>query len=363
MHIDKIKINNFKNYISCEVNFSEKINFLYGKNGAGKTNLLDAIHYLSFGKSAINKFDNDNINHKNNFFSLEGCFSNNMIYRCTYEKPNSKKIFENNKKYNQIKKHIGKIPVVFLSPYDINLIRNYSTERRKFFDQILSQTSYKYLENLLSYNRLLKQRNAYLKRISNIEMIERDIIKSYDDKMINLNKSIQDYRLKEIENFTKIFNKNSLKINDEDLKYRIEYFSNFSSNMDTSIYDQNFEKDFFTKKTNVGIHNDDYLFKMDKNLIKRSGSQGQQKTFIISLKLSEFEILKNNLNIKPILLLDDVFHKLDDNKINTLIEYLLDKKFSQIILSDSIDERLSLIKNKLIEPNVIRINKGEVDER
>lgn len=363
MHIDKIKINNFKNYISCEVNFSQRINFLFGKNGAGKTNLLDAIHYLSFGKSAINKFDNDNINHKNNFFLLEGYFSNKMVYRCTYEKPNSKKIYENNKKYNQIKKHIGKIPVVFLNPYDINLIRNYSTERRKFFDQILSQTCYKYLENLLSYNRLLKQRNTYLKSISNIEMIDRDIIKSYDDKMINLNKSIQDYRLKEIENFSKIFNKTSLKINDEDLKYRIEYYSNFSSDMDTSIYDQNFEKDFFTKKTSIGIHNDDYIFKMDKNLIKRSGSQGQQKTFIISLKLSEFEILKNNLNIKPILLLDDVFHKLDNNKIDTLIEYLLDKKFSQIVLSDSIDERLSLIKNKLIESNVIRINKGEVDEK
>ena len=117
------------------------------------------------------------------------------------------------------------------------------------------------------------------------------------------------------------------------------------------------------QKTSIGIHNDDYIFKMDKNLIKRSGSQGQQKTFIISLKLSEFEILKNNLNIKPILLLDDVFHKLDNNKIDTLIEYLLDKKFSQIILSDSIDERLSLIKNKLIESNVVEINKGEVDEK
>ncbi len=358
MHIDKIKINNFKNYISTEVNFSERINFLYGKNGAGKTNLLDAIHYISYGKSAINKFDTDNINYNKAFFTLEGYYSNKNKYKCTYEKPNSKKIYENNKKYDKIKKHIGKLPVVFLNPYDINLIRNYSANRRKFFDQIFSQIQHEYLEKLIDYNRLLRQRNTYLKNVKSIVEIDSMQIKSYDDKMIELNKFIQSFRNKEIENFNIIFNKITKQINDENVDYSIKYVSNFTQNMNSSIFDKYLEKDFYTKKTSIGTHNDDYTFKMNDNMIKRSGSQGQQKTFIISLKLSEFKMLKNRLRTDPILLLDDLFHKLDDNKIKILIKYLSDKNFSQIIFSDSIEERLMLIKKELTETKVIKLEKN-----
>ena len=362
MHIHKIKINNFKNYISSEVSFSERINFLYGKNGAGKTNLLDAIHFISFGKSAINKFDIDNVNHKKTFFTLEGYYSNNHIYKCIYEKPNSKKIYENNTKYDKIKKHIGKIPLVFLNPYDINLIRNYSTERRKFFDQIFSQIDYKYLEKLLIYRRLLKQRNTYLKSVKSIEDLDKFHIKSYDDKLIELNKFINKFRKDAIQEFNVFFIECSKDLNVEDLNYSINYLSNINQDMDTSIFDESLEKDFFTKKTSIGIHNDDYLFKMDNVLIKRTGSQGQQKTFIISLKLTEYGMLKNKLSKSPILMLDDVFHKLDDKKIKILIEYLSDKKFSQVIISDSIKERLLLIRKNLKKIKIIQIDKGEIHE-
>ncbi len=286
MHIDKIKINNFKNYNSAEISFSSKINFLYGKNGAGKTNLLDAIYYLSYGKSMINSFDLENINHNKSFFMISGSYSNNKNYKCTFETSSTKKIFENENKYDNIKQHIGKIPLVFINPYDINLIRNYSSNRRRFFDQIFSQTDNNYLESLISYNRLLKQRNAYLKSLNSLDNIDKN----------------------------------------ENTKLNITYYSNFKQEMDSGSFDKYLEKDFFTKKTNIGIHNDDYIFEMDKKLIKRVGSQGQQKTFIIALRIAEFKILNERLQTVPIMLLDDVFHKLDDKKAKSKMSFKLKKE-------------------------------------
>ena len=255
MHIDKIKINNFKNYNSAEISFSSKINFLYGKNGAGKTNSLDAIYYLSYGKSMINSFDLENINHSKSFFMISGSYSNNKNYKCTFESSSTKKIFENENKYNNIKQHIGKIPLVFINPYDINLIRNYSSNRRRFFDQIFSQIDSNYLENLISYNRLLKQRNAYLKSLNSLDNIDKNHIKSYDENLITLNRYIEKIRNEEIKNFNKIFSEIASKLSNENIKLNITYYSNFKQEMDSRSFDKYLEKDFFTKKTNIGILN------------------------------------------------------------------------------------------------------------
>ena len=362
MHIDKIKVNNFKNYISAEVRFSNKINFLFGNNGAGKTNLLDAIYYLSYGKSAINNFDSDNIFTEKSFFKIEGDYSNNLSYKCTFEQPNIKKIFENNDKYSKVKDHLGKIPLVFINPYDINLIRNYSSERRRFFDQLLSQIDKNYLDNLIAYNRLIKQRNAYLKSLSSIESIDRKYLKVYDEKLIKLNYYIHKFRNEEVKRFGKTFNKISSELNKSKDDFSILYSSNFNEKMSHEVYEKYLEKDFYTKKTNIGIHNDDYMFKMKNKLIKRIGSQGQQKTFIISLKLSEFYLLKEKLLITPIVLLDDIFHKLDDIKIKILINYILKDEFSQIFISDSIEDRLNEIKKIIKQVKIINIDKGKINE-
>ena len=362
MHIDKIKVNNFKNYISAEVRFSNKINFLFGNNGAGKTNLLDAIYYLSYGKSAINNFDSDNILTEKSFFKIEGDYSNKISYKCTYEEPNIKKIFENNDKYSKLKDHLGKIPLVFINPYDINLIRNYSNERRRFFDQLLSQIDKNYLDNLIAYNRLIKQRNAYLKSLSSIENLDRNHLKVYDEKLIKLNYYIHEFRREESKKFGKIFNKISSELNNSKDNFTILYSSNFNEKMGHEVFEKYLEKDFYTKKTNIGIHNDDYIFKMNNKLIKRIGSQGQQKIFIISLKLSEFYLLKEKLLITPIILLDDIFHKLDDIKIKILINYVLKDEFSQIFISDSIEDRLNEIKKIIKQVKIINIDKGKINE-
>ena len=362
MHIDKIKVNNFKNYISTEVRFSDKINFLFGNNGAGKTNLLDAIYYLSYGKSAINNFDSDNILTEKSFFKIEGDYSNKLSYKCTFEYPNIKKIFENNDKYSKVKDHLGKIPLVFINPYDINLIRNYSSERRRFFDQLLSQIDKNYLDNLIAYNRLIKQRNAYLKSLSSIENLDRNHLKVYDEKLIKLNYYIHDFRKEELKKFGKTFNKISSELNNSKDNFNILYSSNFNEKMSHEVFERYLEKDFYTKKTNIGIHNDDYIFEMNNKLIKRIGSQGQQKTFIISLKLSEFYLLKEKLLITPIILLDDIFHKLDDIKIKILINYILKDEFSQIFISDSIEDRLKEIKKIIKQVKIINIDKGKINE-
>ena len=363
MHIDKIKINNFKNYNSAEINFSSKINFLYGKNGAGKTNLLDAIYYLSYGKSIINNVDFDNTKHTESFFSIEGSYSNNNSYKCTFEKPSSKKFFENETKYKNIKKHIGKIPLVFVNPYDINLIRNYSNNRRRFFDQILSQIDDKYFDSLIKYNRLIKQRNSYLKNLISISKIDKNHIKSYDDKLIILNKYLGQKRTEETKKFNSVFNKISSELNNDNSKYEIKYSSNFSNDFNSRIFDKYLEKDFYTKTTNIGIHHDDFIFEIDNKLIKRIGSQGQQKTFIIALRMSEFKILKDRLAIVPILLLDDVFHKLDDKKINLLLDYLVNNNFKQVLISDSIKSRRSKIEKKIKDLKIFNIKEGKIHER
>ena len=363
MHIDKIKINNFKNYISANINFDDKINFLYGKNGAGKTNLLDAIYYLSYGKSIVNNLDTDNIKHSESFFTIEGSYSNNYLYKCTFEIPNRKKIYENGNKYKNLKEHIGKIPVVFVNPYDINLIRNYSNNRRRFFDQIFSQIDKKYLDSLIAYNRLIKQRNAYLKNLLSINDIDSNHIKSYDDKLITLNKYIGKKRKEEVKSFNSIFNKVSSELNNNSAQFGIKYSSNFLSSMESDVFDKYLEKDYYTKKTNIGIHNDDYVFAMNDKLIKRVGSQGQQKTYIISLRITEYEILNNKLSEEPILLLDDVFHKLDDKKIDILLDYLKKNNFNQILISDSIKSRLNKIKKKIKNLKVFKIKEGKIYER
>ena len=362
MHIDKIKINNFKNYISSQTSFSNEINFLFGDNGAGKTNLLDAIYYLSYGKSAISNYDLDSITHNNNYFMIEGTYSNANIYKCSFENSAIKKLYENGKKYKKLKDHIGKIPLVFITPYDINLIRNYGINRRRFFDLLFSQISREYLDKLIDYNRLIKQRNTYFKNLISINEIDKNQVKSYDEKLIYLNHFIHNYRRKQISIFNERFIEISKKLSYKTDTTSIDYDSNYNEKMSIEIYEKNINKDFYSKKTSIGIHNDDYHFKLNSRLIKRYGSQGQQKLFIIGLKIAEFYVLKENLRKDPILMLDDIFHKLDDHKINMLINYLNNNDFSQIFISDSIYDRIEKIKKIKKKLKIFRLKNGIINE-
>ena len=342
MHIDKILINNFKNYKTYKASFIDGINYLFGENGVGKTNLLDAIYYLSLGKSAINTKDDENIRKKQKSFRIEGFYSNSNSYVCYYDSNSGKKLFENNNLYKSLKKHIGKIPIVFVKPLDINLLRGFSDSRRKFLDTLISQIDIKYLNKLVDYKRTLKQRNVYLKGIQNLRDIDEDIVKTYNEKLIELNFFINNVRNTVIKKLNSNILAVSNKLSRE--KFSIEYSTNVKSDLSLVDFDKKLESDFYTKKTSIGIHNDDYIFYQDDRLIKRYGSQGQQKIFIISLKICEYLILKEKSENNPIILFDDIYHKLDNKRIELLNKYLKEKIFKQIFISDSVHERLDKVK-------------------
>ena len=362
MHIDKIKLNNFKNYHSLNLSFNSSINFLFGKNGSGKTNLMDAIYYLSFGRSAINSIDNDIIKHEKKFFTIEGKYSNNNIYKCTFKVPKDKSIYENEHKYNKIKEHIGKVPAVFITPNNISLIRNYSSDRRRFFDLLFSQIDRSYLDNIIQYNRLLKQRRTLFKSVYNFEKIDKYQLRAYDEKLIELNKIIYNFRKKEVTIFNDKFLYISKILADKKDKNSIKYISNFNKDIGIEDFEKNHKNDFFSLKTSIGIHNDDYLFNLNDLLIKKFGSQGQQKLFIIILKISEYYILKEKIKKSPILLLDDIFHKLDDKKIDVILDYISSNDFTQIFISDSIKERLNKIKKIKKDVKIIELDNKEINE-
>ena len=364
MHLDKIKINNFKNYNSIMINFSPEVNFIFGKNGAGKTNLLDAIYYLSYTKSALNTTDYENIKKGKNFFKIEGSFNKKeKKYTCLLNEKYLKKIFENDTPYKKIKDHIGKIPCVFITPYDINLIRGYSKQRRKFIDMLICQLNKNYFDDLITYNKLLKQRNVYLKNTLSIENIDINQLNTYNERLFILNTSIKTIRKEHINLFTNKFNQIFKTLSQSNIKASIEYISNFENKKGIKQYENDFKSDFYSNKTSFGIHNDDYIFKMDNELIKKFGSQGQQKLFIISLKIAEFFMLKFFSKKNPIILLDDVFNKLDDKRINLLLKYFDSNKFSQIFITDSIESRIEKIKTINKKIKIINIKNGIINEQ
>jgi len=363
MHLDKIRINNFKNYNSIIFDFSPEVNFIFGKNGAGKTNLLDAIYYLSYTKSALNNTDYENIRKGASYFKIEGTYNKNeKFYKCVLNENFKKYIYANDTPYKKIKDHIGKIPCVFITPYDINLIRGYSKQRRRFFDILLSQISKDYLNILIDYNKLLKQRNTYLKNTLSINNIDKDQLNTYNERLFKINEIINETRTKYIDLFTLKFNKIFKILSESNITTSINYTSNFKIGKGIKQYNDDFKNDFYSNKTSFGIHHDDYSFKMNEEYIKKFGSQGQQKLFIISLKITEFFMLKNKSKKTPILLLDDVFDKLDDKRVYLLLKYFNSENFSQIFITDSIIGRMKKIKQINKKLKIIKIRNGIIDE-
>lgn len=349
MHLQKLRLINFKNYIDQSVECSAEVNCLVGKNGSGKTNFLDAVYYLAFAKSAFNSVDSQNIRHGEEYLSLLGQVSeesDSINIQCSIPS-GQKKIFKWNKSpYEKLSDHIGKLPVVLISPYDTDLIRDGSELRRKFFDMIISMFDKVYLEKLIRYNRFLKQRNSLLKEASTNRRWDQTLIDTYDDEIISLSKFIagirKDFALSMIENFNAHYRQISSEQESTNIIYETQALDNdFELN-----YKKRIDKDKLLQRTTMGIHRDDYLFIIGDQPIKKFGSQGQQKSFAISLKLAQFQLLEEKLNKKPILLLDDVFDKLDDYRIEVLIELITSNSFGQIFLTDARPERTKQILSR-----------------
>lgn len=358
MHLSDLSLVNFKNIIQVELNLSNRVNCFLGDNGQGKTNLLDAIYHLSYTKSFFNSIDSQNVKFNESFYVIQGTVSDNeeniKLY-CGLKK-GEKKIFKKNKKtYKKLAEHIGLFPVVMITPYDINLILDGSDTRRRFFDALIAQFDKNYLLCLLNYNKLLKQRNAFLKTKNKTI----DLLEVYDLQMIDLANSIHHARKEFINEFIPIFNQFYQDISSNKELVSLQYISSLISDSMKNIFIKNREKDQLIGYTSSGIHRDDFHFFINNNPIKKFGSQGQQKTFLIALKLAKFEYIKLKKNIIPVLLLDDIFDKLDDHRVGYILSLIEKNKLGQTFITDTNNDKIPNILNKLeIENQLYWIDNG-----
>jgi len=353
MFLKELSLTNYKNFESLKFSFDTKIICFVGLNGVGKTNILDSIYHLSYTKSYFNPIPSQNIKHGETFFFISGRYmihdkEENILV--SLKKGDKKIIKRNNKLYKKFSDHIGKIPLVLISPDDRNLIIEGSETRRKFIDGIISQTDKEYLNNLIDYNKTLKQRNALLKMFYDNSESIRKTIDIYDRQLSSDAQKIYDKRREFLNEFIPIFKSRYKELSNDKENVEIKHSSDISPDQNLyKLLKNSFEKDLRFQYTTKGIHKDDLNLNLDNFPIKKYGSQGQQKTFLIAMKLAQFDYL-SKLDSKPILLLDDIFDKLDDTRVKQIINLVNQEKFNQIFISDT---------NKTRSENIIKkVNKS-----
>lgn len=364
MHIEKLRLINFKNYEEAALDFSDRLNCFLGKNGSGKTNLLDAIYYLSSSKSALNKVDSQNIRFGQQFFLIKGTFrleNDQYLIECSLKEGEKKKLKVNGAEYEKLKEHVGKYPVVFISPDDTEIIREGSEIRRKFFDIIISQVDHGYLDILIEHNHFLRQRNSLLKRFAETRKIDKVLLEPYNIKLIDLGKKIFERRAEFINSFKTSFQNEFTRLTGNKEQVAISYQSDMSANNFKETFLANVEKDIILQRSNLGAHKDDFKFSIEKKPLKKFGSQGQQKSFAIALKLACYTILKNFNVFKPILLLDDIFDKLDSERIQNLLQMMTDDHFGQVFITDArLDRTKEILAKAKISANFYEVAEGEI---
>jgi DNA replication and repair protein RecF len=342
MFLKKISLFNYKNISEANYDFDAKINCFVGKNGIGKTNVLDAIYHLAYGKSYFNPLAIQNIKHGEEFFVIDGEFekaNRNEQIVSSFKKGQKKILKRNGKTYDKFSDHIGFIPLVIISPADNDLIIEGSETRRKFIDSVISQLDSNYLQELIQYQKIISQRNALLKYFALNHVFELDTLSIYNEQLNSLGQNIFEKRKNFIDEFLPIFNKHHQAITGSAEEVQLVYESHLFENTTLTLLEQNLAKDRALQYTSVGVHKDDLAFQIDHFPIKKFGSQGQQKSFLIALKLAQFEFVKKQSGEKPILLFDDIFDKLDESRVSKIVEMVNQEEFGQLFISDTHPER------------------------
>jgi len=361
MHLKTLSLLNFKNFDSLDLEFCDKINCIIGDNGIGKTNILDSICYLSFCKSVINQSDSQNIKQGEEFFVIQGEFLRQSevekIY-CGFQKDKKKTFRRNNVEYQRLSEHIGFIPVVFSTPYDSNIIHAGSEVRRKFMNTVISQFDKNYLHNLIVYNQILEQRNSLLKNINKHSKFDYDELEIWDIQLEKRGTEIFNARRIFADEIKPIFQNYYNIISEQNIneKIKLNYNSQLLDADFSYLLKENFEKDKFLSYTSTGIHKDDFEFLLNDNPIKKYASQGQQKTFTISLKFAQYDYIKTKMDFKPILLLDDIFDKLDKKRVKMITQLVANNNFGQIFITDTSYTRLpEIVKNLDIDYKILNL--------
>jgi len=365
MYLQQLSVINFKNYAEAELNFSEGVNAFTGNNGAGKTNLLDAIHYLSLCKSYFNPIDSQQIKQGTDLFVINGTFNKNGTKEAIAcgVKRNQKKQFKRNKKdYQRLADHIGLFPLVMVSPYDISIIIEGSEERRKFIDNVISQTDNQYLDELITYNKVLINRNALLKRIADTGRYDPDLLAVFDEQLIASGNLIFEKRKAFMESFTVIFNRHYQFLSDNAEQVDLVYESQLLQEGFAGLLKKSTEKDRALERTTVGIHKDELQFAIHGLPMKKFGSQGQQKSFLIALKLAQYSFLYQQKGFKPLLLLDDIFDKLDDSRVTKLMQMVSNHDFGQVFITDTSAAKVENIFMEIgVDLKLFKVTGGEID--
>lgn len=338
MILERLSLLNFKNYDEAQLEFCPKFNCFVGNNGMGKTNVLDAIHYLSFCKSYFNAVDSQNIKHELPFFVIQGWINKTGLTEEIYcgVKRGLKKQFKHNKKeYERLSEHIGLYPLVMISPSDNELIWDGSEVRRKFMDSIISQYNKNYLEKLIAYTHVLQQRNALLKHFYESRSFDSMSLEVWDDQLMAYGEDIIKIRTLFLNEFIPLFNKNYQFISGSNEIISLEYQSSLKNKLYKDVLAESLPRDRAVHYTTVGPHRDDLDFKLENNSLKKYASQGQQKSFLLALKLAQFEFIKDKKQTKPLLLLDDIYDKLDETRFKKLIELVSGEQFGQVFITDT----------------------------
>lgn len=366
MWLKRISILNYKNLEQAELLFSRKMNCIIGKNGMGKTNLMDAVYYLSFCKSATNPIDSQNIRHNQDFFVVQGFYETDdgepeEIY-CGLKRRQKKQFKRNKKEYSRFSDHIGLIPMVMVSPADTQLIAGGSEERRRFMDVVISQYDRAYLEALIRYNKALLQRNTLLK--ADMEP-EEELMMVWEEMMAAAGELVYRKRREFIDEFIPVFQSYYAYISQDQEQVSLAYQSHAEQGDLLSLLRESRQRDRIIGYSLKGVHKDDLIMQLGDFPIKREGSQGQNKTYLIALKLAQFEFLKRTgSHTTPLVLLDDIFDKLDASRVEQIVKLVAGDSFGQIFITDTNRDHLDKILKKIEgDYKLFEVEEGQVAER
>lgn len=362
MYLSKLVLSNFKNYSETELEFSPRINCFVGDNGVGKSNILDAIHYLSLTKSYLNTIDSVNIKHGEDYFIVKGSFTDGKedeeVY-CAFHKDKKKVFRRSGKEYSRMSDHIGRFPVVMISPADTAIIADGSEERRRFMNNVISQYNRDYLDNVIRYNKALKNRNRLLKDYAISGKFDREMLSLWEDQMKAPSEAIYSTRQKFVSDIIPLFQEYYDLISDKREVVEMKYMSQLDGTSFQELIQSTLEKDRILKYTTAGIHRDDISLVMNGHSIRQIGSQGQQKSYLVALKLAKFEYITKNGGLKPVLLLDDVFDKFDELRVKQIIKLVSENRFGQIFITDTHEPIMKSVLERInIEYKLFRIDDG-----
>lgn len=365
MILNRISILNYKNLEQVDLTFSPKLNCFFGQNGMGKTNLLDAVYFLSFCKSAGNPVDSQNILHSADFFVIQGFYEDmdgtpEEIY-CGMKRRTKKQFKRNKKEYQRLSDHIGFMPLVMVSPADTELVLGGSEERRKFMDVVISQSDKEYLEALIRYNKAMTQRNVLLK--SEVP-VEQELFEVWEEMMAHAGEVVFAKREAFIKEFIPIFQDFYSYISQDREQVDLSYVSHARDASLLEVIRQSRQRDLVMGYSLKGIHKDELTMELGGYPLRREGSQGQNKTYLVALKLAQFDFLKRKGRTTPLLLLDDIFDKLDAQRVEQIVKLVAGERFGQIFITDTNREHLDRILHKVgSDFRIFKVDHGCVTEQ